>query len=334
MAGLTKYLGKRAIDRFVLVITVITIQFFLVRVVPIYFLHIDPTHFLISPEDPPAQREGLREEFGLSKPLWEQYTLYVVNLFKLEFGVSFLSHRPVKVELLERLPNTLALIGLSTILEFAIAITLGLYLASRRGKWVDTISQYFAIASRVIPAYIIAIVFLIVFAWYPRIAWGIRLFPIAGTREPFLPDDTLVVLADYIWHLALPLASLTLAGLGGAIYFYRTLAITDLKEDYVLTARAKGLKEQTIMRRHVLKSVSAPIIVGVSLSIPGLISGAILVESLFSWFGMGTYVFQGLSSYDYPAVQGYFFLIAVITAVSLYFVDLVIAYVDPRVRIR
>ncbi len=334
MAGLTKYLAKRAIDRFVLVILVVTIEFFLIRVIPTYYYHIDPSHFLVSPEDPPAQREAVREQFGLNRPIWEQYVLYVLNLFRLDFGTSFLSHRPVRVELLERLPNTIALIGLSSILTVLTAILIGLFLASRRGKRVDTASIQLAIVSYVVPAYIFSIFFLIALAWYPRIAWGIKLFPIGGTHEPFLPNDPLIQMTDYVWHLALPLASITLAGLGGSIYYFRTLAITELREDYVLTARAKGIKDQTIMRRHILKSVSAPVITVLGLSIPGLIGGAIITETLFSWFGMGTYVFQGLSSNDYPAVQGYLFLLAVITAISLYFVDLVVAYVDPRVRIR
>ncbi len=334
MAGLTSYLAKRAIDRAILVLTVITIQFLLIRVVPIYYLHIDPTRFLISLEDPPAQREALREQFGLNKPIWEQFVLYVVNLFRLDLGTSFLSHRPVKTELLERLPNTLSLIGGATIIILLAGILVGLFLATRRGKRIDTVSVQLGIMSTVLPAYIFAILFLVLLAWYPRIAWGIKLFPIAGTREPFLPDDILVVIGDYLWHLALPVASLVMSGVGGSIYYYRTLAITELKEDYVLTARAKGLKEQTIMRRHVLKSVSAPVITILGLSIPGLIGGAIITETLFSWYGMGTYIFQGISSNDYPAIQGYLFLIAIITAISLYFVDIVVAYVDPRVRIR
>jgi len=333
--GTASYLVKRGIDRLALVFAVITIQFVLIRVVPAYWLGIDPTRYFVEPGSRPEVIEAVRRKFGFDQPIFpNQYVTYVLALFQGQFGQSFLSRRPVFDEVLERLPNTVILSGLSLLIIAVIGILLGLYAASRRGRAMDSFVIYSSIFSNIMPTWLMGIILLMALAWYPQIALGVKLFPISGTQTPLLPPDPLIRLSDYAWHLALPLMSSVLAGFGSFAYYTRNITITELGQDYVTTARAKGLRESTIMRRHVAKSAAPPIVTVIALSIPGVFSGGIITETIFSWYGLGLYFYQALTGLDYPAVQALLFIIAIVTAISLYLTDVVIAYLDPRVRLK
>lgn len=335
MPGLGRYLAKRGSDRVILVVTVVTLQFVLLRVVPTYVMGIDPSRFLIDLDAPPDQKILLRKQFGLDEPIFpHQYIRYVLNLFRGEFGFSFLTRQPVVNEIMERLPNTVILSGSSILLDFIIGLSIGLYTATRRGKRVDSAIIQSSIFSYIMPIWLMGLVLLTFLAWFPAVTWGIKLFPVSGTTSPFLPPDPFVRVLDYLWHLALPLMASVITGFGGRTYYFRNLAITEMEQDYVLTARAKGLSEKRIMRCHVLKGVAPPVVTSVALSVPGVVSGWIITETVFSWYGLGLYVFQAISSYNYPAVQAVLFMQAVITAISLFIADIAISYIDPRVRLR
>jgi len=332
---LSRYLTKRGIDRIVLVTTVVTLQFVLIRVIPTYVMGVDPTRFLIDLDAPPDQKIFLRKQFGLDEPIFpHQYVRYVLNLFRGEFGFSFLTRRPVIDEIMERLPNTVMLSGSSILLNFVIGLSVGLYAATKREKRVDSAVLSASIFSYIMPIWLMGLVLLICLAWLPAVSWGVKLFPISGTTSPLLPPDPLIRALDYLWHLVLPLVASVIAGFGSSTYYFRNIAITELEQDYVLTARAKGLPQDRIMKRHVLKSVAPPVVTAVALSVPGVISGWIITETVFSWFGLGLYAFQALTSYNYPAIQAVLFMQAVLTAISLYIADIAIAYLDPRVRFR
>lgn len=335
MRGMGRYLVKRGVDRVVLIIAVLTIQFLLLRVVPTYYLGIDPSRYMVEPGSPPYIVEAVRRRFGLDEPIFpHQYATYVLRLFGGEFGHSFVTRKPVFDEIMERLPNTVILSGLSLVAITMIGISLGLYAAGKRGKLTDSLISYSSIFSYIMPTWLMGIIMLMGLAWYPQVAWGIKLFPISGTRTPLLPPDIIVQVTDYAWHLMLPLISNVIAGFGSFAYYMRNIAITELGQDYVLTARAKGLREKTIMRRHVAKSAAPPVVTVVALSIPGILSGGIITETIFSWYGLGLYFYQALTGLDYPAVQALLFMIAIVTAASLYICDIIIAYLDPRVRLK
>ena len=335
MNGMTAYLVKRGLDRIVLIFTVLTIQFILLRIVPMYVMGIDPSRFLVKPGSPPHVREEIRNRFGLNEPIFpHQYFRYVLNLFTGQFGESFMTERHVYDEIMERLPNTVILFGSSLLVIFVIGLVVGIFAASRRGKRIDSIITQLSVFSYIMPTWLMGLVFLLALAWYPQVTWRIQLFPIGGTRTPLLGPDPWLNILDYLWHLSLPLASIVVAGFGSFAYYVRNLTITELGQDYVLTARAKGLDERTIMRKHVLRSVAPPLVTVVALSLPGVLSGGIITETVFSWHGLGLYVYNALIGFDYPAVQALLFMVAVVTAVSLYLCDVAIAYLDPRVRFR
>jgi len=328
-------MAKRGLDRIVLVVTVVTLQFILIRVLPTYVMGIDPSRFLIDLDAPPDQKILLRKQFGLDEPIFpHQYVRYVLNLFRGEFGFSFLTRQPVINEIMERLPNTVVLSGSSILFDFVIGLTLGLYIVTKREKRVDSLIIQASIFSYIMPIWLMGLILLMFLAWFPAVTWGIKLFPVSGTTSPLLPPDPLTRILDYLWHLALPLMASILTGFGARTYYFRNLAITEMEQDYVLTARAKGLQEKHIMRRHVLRSVIPPVVTAVALSVPGVVAGWIITETIFSWFGLGLYAFQAITSYNYPAIQAVLFIQAVMTAVSLYVADIAIAYLDPRVRLR
>ncbi len=335
MKGIASYLIKRGLDRLILIFAVLTVQFILIRVIPAYWLGIDPSRYFIEPGSPPHVVEAVRRRFGFDQPIFpNQYATYVLALFEGQFGQSFVSRRPVYGEIMERLPNTVILSGLSLIVITIIGMALGLYAASKRGRFTDSFISYSSIFSYIMPTWLMGIILLMALAWYPQITLGVKLFPISGTQTPLLPPDALIRIGDYAWHLALPLLSNVIAGFGSFAYYMRNIAITELGQDYVTTARAKGLSEGTIMRRHVTRSAAPPVVTVVALSLPGVFSGGIITETIFSWYGLGLYFYQALTGLDYPAVQALLFIIAIVTAISLYLTDVVIAYLDPRVRLK
>ena len=335
MPGMLGYLLKRGIDRIILVLAVVTLQFVLLRVIPIHFMGVDPSAFLIEPGAPPEVEKLLRAQFGLDEPIFpHQYVRYALNLFTGQFGYSFITGRPVMYELIPRLINTVILDSFSLVGIWAIALALGLYAARKRGSRTDSTIVLTAIWSYIMPGWLMGLILLYLLAWYPRLEWNLKLFPIAGTKSPFLPPDPLAHLLDYLWHLALPWMAVVIAGFGSLTYYMRTITIGELRQDYVTTAKAKGLPEGKIMRRYVLKNVSPPILTILALALPGIVSGGVIIENIFSWYGTGRYLFQAISAFDYPAVQAMLFIITVFTAISLWFLDIAIAYLDPRVKLR
>jgi peptide/nickel transport system permease protein len=335
MAGLGRYLLKRGIDRLILIITVVSLQFVLLRVIPVYVLGLDPTAFLIDPNSPPEVANILRRQFGIDEPVFpHQFARYVLSLFTFQFGYSFASGKPVIGEIMDRLPNTVALDSLSLLSIWTIALVAGLYAARKRGSRVDSAIVVTSIWSYVMPGWLMGLIMLMGLAWAPQIIWGIKLFPIGGTTSPMLPPDPMVRLIDYLWHLSLPLMSTVIAGFGSLTYFMRSMTVSELEQDYVVTARAKGMKEESIMRRQILRSVSAPVLTRLAMALPGLMAGGVIFESIFSWYGMGRYMLQSIEGFDYPAVQAVLFMQGLVAAVSLYVLDIAIMYADPRVRLR
>lgn len=326
---------KRGLDRAVLILTVISLQFFLLRIVPVYVIGIDPSAWLVEPGAPPEVQIQMQKQYGLDEPAFpHQYVRYALNLFTGQFGYSFVTRKSVLAEILDRLPNTLILDGMALTLTWMIALTMGLYAARKRGSKVDSAITITAIWSYIMPGWLMGLIMLMALAWFPAVAWGIRLFPVGGTSSPLLPKDPWIQVGDYLWHLALPVISVTVAGFGARTYFMRTMTVTELGQDYVTTARAKGVPEAKIMKRHILNCVAPPVLTSLAMSLPGIFAGGVITENIFSWYGTGRYMFQAINNFDYPAVQAMLFVTGVVTAICLYVLDIAIAYVDPRIRLR
>jgi len=328
LSGLTRYLIKRAVDRIMVLFTALVLEFLLLRVLPYYILGIDPSFFFMNPNLTNEQRALIRKTFGLDEPLPYQFVKYVLSLFTGNLGYSFYTRRPVASELMERLPNTLILLGTSTILVILIGIGVGLLIAMKRGGKVDTTIVTTGVFLNSFPAFFLGLLFLLVFGYY------FRLFPMAGTVSRPPPQDFFSYIVDYLWHMTLPLLTQLMIGIGGFALFIRSLFITQLGEDYIVTARAKGVSEEKIMMRHVLRNILPPIITVVALELPGIVSGAVITETIFSWYGVGRWLFEASMQFDYPVVQAVLFISIVLTVTSLYIADIVIALVDPRVRLK
>ena len=328
MSSLARYALRRAVDRLSVLFIALVLQFVLLRVLPYYVLGIDPAFFFMNPNLTSEQRELIRQAFGLYEPLPSQFAKYVLALFTGNFGYSFYTRRPVISELLERLPNTVVLLGSSTVLTILIALSLGVMLAMKRGTKIDTAFVGASVLLNSFPTFYLGLLLLLVLGFY------LKLFPLAGSISRPPPADPVLYIADYLWHMTLPLLTLLMVGVGGYTLLIRSLFITQLGEDYILTARAKGLDERTIVTKHVLRNVLPPVITIVALALPGIVSGAVITETVFSWYGIGRWLFEASTQFDYPVVQGVLFINIVLTVVSLYIADLVIALVDPRVRLR
>ena len=326
--GLLRYMGKRAIDRAAVVISSLTLQFLLLRVLPYYVLGIDPSFFFLNPNLTEEQKEIIRRQFGLDEPLLSQFVKYVLSLLTGQLGFSFYTRRPVYVELMERLPNTVLLLGTSTVLTIILGLIIGIIAVSKRGTRFDASVIGSSIFISAFPLFYVGLLLLLTFGFY------LKWFPIAGSVSRPPPRDPVRYVADLLWHMALPLTALLITSVGGFALFIRNLFLTQLGEDYVVTARAKGLTEREVMLKHVLRNVLAPVITILALEFPGIISGAVITETVFSWYGVGRWLFDAAMQFDYPVVQAVLFIQVVLTVVSLYIADIVIAILDPRVRLR
>ena len=326
--SMVRYLLKRAIDRLAVVFSSLILQFFLLRVLPYYILGIDPSFFFLNPNLTEEQKEIIRHQFGLDEPLSNQFVKYVLSLFTGQLGFSFYTRRPVIDELMERLPNTILLLGTATVLTIILGVIIGILVVAKRGTKFDATVIGSSIFISAFPLFYIGLLLLLIFGFY------LRCFPIAGTVSRPPPRDPVRYISDLLWHMAMPLSALLIAGVGGYALFIRNLFLTQLGEDYVVTVRAKGLTERSIMMKHVLKNVLGPVITMLALEFPGIVSGAVIAETIFSWYGVGRWLFDAAMQFDYPVVQAVLFIQIVLTVISLYIADIVIALIDPRVRLR
>ncbi len=316
------YILRRVIYALIVLFVIITVNFFIFRVMPG-----DPVKMIIDPKMKPEVREALYEQYGLKKPMSEQYFLYLKNLLTLNLGLSFTTSRPIMDELLERLPNTLKLLGIALILEILIGVSVGIFAASKRGSAVETFVTSAGLFTHAVPGFFFQLILLLLFGFL------IPIFPIRGTMSAPPPVGAWAQLLDRIHHLILPVFSLVIINFGYWALYTRNAMVEALGQDYIVTARAKGLSKKTVLRHHAFRSILPPIITIIFLSLPGIISGAVVTETIFSWFGVGRYLLDAVLKQDYPAAQGAFYFIALLTIISNFVADIVYGLVDPRIRV-
>ena len=315
----TDYLIKRALFAIVTVFVAITINFFLFRVLPG-----DAVRSLSRvPHATAALRHSLEVQFGLDKPKWQQYLIYLRELAQGNMGVSFTNQQPVWSNLREDLANTIPMVTLGTAFAIAIGMFTGVLSAWRRGTALDQASTNLAIAFYSFPTQWLALVLLIYLS-----AW----FPSHGRTNDFLFNPTWMEhQLDVLKHMFLPALTLALTLYGEYTLIVRSAMLETLGEDYVLTARAKGLAQWTVVRRHALRNALLPTVTLVALSLGYVVAGSILVEVVFSWPGIGRAVYQAVLFRDYPMLQGQFlaYTLAIVTLNLL--ADLLYFRLDPRI---
>lgn len=317
------YFWRRLGYGLVTLYVIMTLNFVIFRLMPG-----DPVSLILNPSFTPELRELLRETYGLDKPMLTQYLLYLKNMITFDFGRSFITRQPVLGELLSRLPNTLLLLGTSFVLNVITGVVLGIKMATRQGSRLETGITGVSLFLNAMPSFFVGLLLLLALGYY----WPI--FPIRGTMSVPPPTEFWPIVLDRIHHLILPVAAVSLSGYGSWYLYTRNNVVGALGQDYVLTARAKGLTPREVLYRHAFRSVLPPIVTLVFLSLPGLITGAVITESIFSLYGVGRYLVDATLQQDYPVVQGCFYVIALAVLICNLLADLVYGLVDPRIRLR
>jgi peptide/nickel transport system permease protein len=337
--GLRNYLVKRVIVAVALFIAVLVFNFFLFRI-PVFVLGIDPASLYITPGMELDSIERIRALYQLppANATWfdwfRHFIRYMQNMLTGEFGQSFMSFRPVVMDIQERLPNTLLLMGTSMIFAVLLGVVTGIIAASRHGGALDTGLITFSLTMYSLPVFWMGMVFLLLFSVIPQMFYGIQLFPMGHTISApgTVPNDPISYALDVGWHLVLPTLTLTLGFFGGYMLLMRNTLVDVLTEDYILTARAKGLDERTVMYKHAVRNAFLPIISLIAINFAFIISGAVLTETVFVWYGMGRLLYYSLISNDWPVAQAIFFMIAAAVIIANILADVLYGVLDPRIK--
>ncbi len=285
---------------------------------------------------------AFRERYGLDKPLPEQYALYLERLFHGDLGESQQTHRPVTVDLGQYLPATIELASAAMILALVIGIVLGVIAAVARDRWPDQIIRVISLAGVSVPTFWLALVTLYVFFFKLGIAPGVGRLNPGGKAPPAITNmftiDALLTgqwatLSTAASHLVLPALVLAIYTIGSITRFTRAAMLESLSQDYVRAARAKGLPTRTVILRHALKPALAAIVTVAGMAFGRMLSGTVLVESVFSWPGIGQYAYKSALALDLRAIMGVSLVVAVIYIVVNMAVDLIYALIDPRIRL-
>jgi peptide/nickel transport system permease protein len=302
----------------------LTLNFTLPRLAPG-----DPLRYLLGDEAnalSPAQRSRVLTELGLDRPLPEQYAYYIADLFRGDLGTSVRFGRPVGEVLADRLPWTVLLVLPALILSTVVGTALGALAAWKRGQTPDVGLLVGMLVLDSLPGFWIGMLLIAVFAvqlgWLP--AFGA--VPLTGA------DGPLAFGAEVARRLVLPVATITLATVGGVFLLARAAMLTTLGEDYVLMAEAKGLHERKVVLRHALRNALQPVYTNVALRLGALASGAVVVETVFSYPGLGRLIYESVLARDYPLLQGAFLLVSVGVIAANLLADLTYPLLDPRVR--
>ena len=271
----------------------------------------------------PAARAAFVASLGLDKPWYVQYLYWLKELLLHgSLGTSFVDGRPVVLRIAEKMPVTLELIGLAMIVTLAVAVPLGVAAATKRGSAFDVVTTALAFLAYGVPVFWLGIVLIDVFA--VQLRW----FPGSGIASLGRLGDPL----DRLWHLVLPVASLSLVGFASWMRYQRGAMLDVLDQPYIRTARSKGLSERAVIYSHALRNALIPIVTLLGLSLPALVGGAYFVEYVFSVPGMGYLGLNAVFQRDYPTVMGITLLSAVLVVLGNLLADVAYAVVDPRIR--
>lgn len=320
--GLGNYILKRIGYNLIILLLIAVVNFVIFRLIPA-----DPVSLFIGGRFlRPAQIAALKALYGVDKPIWEQFVRYIYSMYSFNFGYSFQTAAPVWDGISARMFPTLVLLGGSTVISIILGVLIGVVSAARRGGIFDAGVQALSLFTYALPAFWLGYLFLLVF--YVRLQW----FPGFGYIDANLQFGTLPYVTSLLWHATLPTLVLVLITIGGWALLMRNSLLEVMTEDYITTARAKGLPERTVLYKHATRNALLPVVTQVALTFGFILSGAVLTETVFTWNGLGTYIFNAVTHLDYPVLQAVFFLIAISVVVANFFADLVYGLLDPRIR--
>ena len=270
-----------------------------------------------------ADYEQLLHRYGLDKPIPLQYVDWLWNALRGNFGDSLIYHRESFAMIMERVPNTLVLAGTALLLQLVIGVPLGVLAAFKRGSWVDGAIRVFGVAGHAVPAFWLGLVLIIVFAVQLRWLPSLGMLTVGHDQWDIL---------DRLKHLILPSFVLALTGIANYSRILRAETLDVLSQDFVRTAHAKGLRERTVIFTHALRNALIPVVTALGGILAGLVGGALVVEQVFSWPGVGQFTFQAAIAKDYPIVQAATMFVSALLVVSYLLRDIAYAVVDPRIK--
>jgi peptide/nickel transport system permease protein len=315
---------RRLVQAGVIVVLVASITFFLIHAAPG-----DPfATTLDNPLATEALRERLRAQFGLDRPLAEQYVRYLSSVARGELGYSFSLRRPVGEAVATFLPNTLLLMAVSLAGSFTLGVAVGVLQAVRHGRATDRALSVVSLVFYSMPEFWFALMAILLFAY------ELRLFPVGGMVDPVLHQylGFWARVGDRLMHLVLPATTLALLSAAAIARYQRSAMLDVIHLDFVRTARAKGLRLRAVVLRHALRNALLPTITLLGLAFPALLGGAVFIEKIFSWPGMGQMAVNAVATRDYPLVTASVILGAVMVAAGNILADLLSAAIDPRLR--
>lgn len=318
---MVRALLRRAFTGLAVVLGVVTLMFFLIRLAPG-----DPALLLVGPTASEEQLAAQRRSLGLDRPLPQQYVNWLARFTRGDWGTSIATGRPVSAMISDAWPATVRLVGLSLLLSYVLGIGVGAIQASSGGR-VDTSLSVVTVTLFALPGYWLGLMLVMVFTYWAR---ALPAFGAAGFDADFLTGWSRM--ADRLRHLALPLTTLTLIGVGGVARYVRGAMLDVRGAPHVAVARAKGLSPAEVNLRHVLRNALIPVVTLLGLSLPALFSGAVFIESIFAWPGVGRIMVEAVGARDYPVIMAATAVSAALVVAGNLVAELLTAWVDPRVR--
>jgi peptide/nickel transport system permease protein len=312
----------RAVAGVAVIWGVVTLVFLLLHVAPG-----NPAELLLGPAASPSQIAAQRHALGLDRPLPEQYAAWLGRFVRGDWGTSIVTGRPVRSMLLEAWPATARLVVLSLLLSYALGIALGVMQASRSGSRFDTAMSISSVTLFAMPGYWLGLMLVTVFTYRLHL---LPAFGAGGLDAEFLPAGARMV--DSLRHLALPLTTLTLIGVGGVARFVRGSMIDLEGSAFLLTARAKGLGSSRVLIRHTLRNALIPVLTLLGLSLPAVFSGTVFVEAIYAWPGVGRVLVEAVQARDHPVVLAAVAVSAGLVVVGNLLAEALVAWADPRTR--
>lgn len=269
----------------------------------------------------PAELQQIRHQLGLDRPLHVQYGIWLSKAARGDFGWSYQTSKPAGAAIARRIPATIELLLAAVILAVILAIPIGLYSAYKKNTWFDHTATSFSYLGYAIPVFWLGLIAQLVFSLY--LGW----LPTANRATPGLPFS----FADHLLHLILPVSVLTLALVASWSRFLRSSVLEQLGQDYVRTARAKGLTERRVLTKHIMRNSMIPMVTQIAIEVPLLFGGTIMTETVFSWPGMGLLLWQSLLRRDYAVVQGILIIVALLVMIFNIIADVLYSRLNPRI---
>ncbi len=282
----------------------------------------------LNPNITPEALEQLKRVYGLDKSLLMQFISWFTAIIQLDFGISFASGKAVRDEILSRLPITLWMNIISLIVVFILSVYFGIKAALKHDQTYDRNVKQFALLSYAMPSFYLSLILVLVFA----VKWN--LFPISGVHSTPTPLETWKYYLDMAWHLVLPIFVMVFGGLGSLILYVRSLTLNILKSDYIFFAKSRGIEGKVLFWHYILPNLSPPMITILGLSLPGLIGGSVILESIFAINGMGLLFYQSALSRDYPVIMGILIISSFLTLLGNMIADIVLTKLNPHFKRR